>query len=146
MSTRKGNPVFLLCLFMPSNKELTQVTVRNQRPTTTGNYLGYFVLFALSTPWSAVSCEARSWKHMNYCKLILGLPPCHSLMPKEPVLVKTWSKELLAIWNKQRGKDLWKWKKEFSLKKQKQKPAYLRNDVSTDITQTLILRSKCTKA
>lgn len=29
------------------------MTVRNQRLTAAGNYLEYFVLFALSTPWSA---------------------------------------------------------------------------------------------
>lgn len=53
----KANLVFPPCLFLFSQclemKERSQVTLRNQRPTTAGNYLEYFVPFALSTPWSA---------------------------------------------------------------------------------------------
>lgn len=47
------SPVLILFSQRLEMKERSQVTVRNQRPTAAGNYLEYFVPFALTTPWSA---------------------------------------------------------------------------------------------
>lgn len=43
------SPALIFILSMPGN-ERAKPGDRNQRPTAAGNYLEYFVLFALSTP------------------------------------------------------------------------------------------------
>lgn len=114
---QKANLLFLLCLFLFSQclemKEQSQVTVRNQRPTAAGNYLEYFVPFALSTPWSAAGavkitrCRQDSESiHTTASKITLG-PLSLPFFPDYSVLVKISSKEghpnSMAICQMRRG-------------------------------------------
>lgn len=97
---RKANLVFLLCLFLFSQclemKERSQVTVRNQRPTAAGNYLKYFVPFALPMPRSAAGAlkitgcrqDSESTCTTLQAKFTLGPLPL-SFFPDYSVLVKT---------------------------------------------------------
>lgn len=98
---QKAN-LFLLCLFLFSQrlemKEQSQVAVRNQRPTAAGNYLEYFVPFALSTPWSAAGavkitrCRQDPESIHSASKFTLG-PLSLPFFPHSSVLIKISSKE-----------------------------------------------------
>lgn len=88
--TWKENLVILQCLFLFSQclemKERSQVTVRNQRPTTAGNYLEYFVPFALSMPWSAAGAVKITGCRQDSESICTNESKVHSWAPTPAIL------------------------------------------------------------